>query len=293
MICIAAVSPVSHSPKVAVPSAARDIRPRPEAAPSEAMYQQWHETAWTAPTTPPVPGAAGSSRDPPLRHPQRASALPGAAPPGAAPPGTAPPGAAGSSQDTPLCPQVHAAAPPGAAPPGAAPPGAAPPGAAGSSQDTPLCPQVHAAAPPGAAPPGAAPPDAAPPGAAPLDEVFLQRILRAEGDTLLAMFRPLTAHSQLEVVQYMAMSNEWETVLDLVERFDTICAEQAGLLSMAAVMAWRCSPLEICVSVFGCCLLFVQLQHLASISPLPRHYLFISPLFSQYLTIISPLTIIN
>ena len=257
MICIAAVSPVSHSPKVAVPSAARDIRPRPEAAPSEAMYQQWHETAWTAPTTPPVPGAAGSSRDPPLRHPQRASALPGAAPPGAAPPGTAPPGAAGSSQDTPLCPQVHAAAPPGAAPP------------------------------------GAAPPDAAPPGAAPLDEVFLQRILRAEGDTLLAMFRPLTAHSQLEVVQYMAMSNEWETVLDLVERFDTICAEQAGLLSMAAVMAWRCSPLEICVSVFGCCLLFVQLQHLASISPLPRHYLFISPLFSQYLTIISPLTIIN
>ena len=121
----------------------------------------------------------------------------------------------------------------------------------------------------------------------------MRAISTAQTDELVAMLRPMTALDQLSVVQWFAMSNDWETVPALVERFGAICAEQAGLLSMAAVMAWRCSPLEICVSVFGCCLLFVQLQHLASISPLPRHYLFISPLFSQYLTIISPLTIIN
>jgi hypothetical protein len=252
------------------------------------------------------PGAAGSSQDTPLCPQLHAAeppcaAPPGAAPPGAAPPGAAPPGAAGSSQDTPLCPQLQAAAPraeaevtpcplhrygvdaqescmgcknwcdemdrraaaalalASATPMAAAPAPSAPPGAA-----------LPGAAPPGAAPPGAAPPGAAPPGTAPLNMLAFST---AQADQLVGMLLPMTACDQLQVVQWFAMSNEWATVLDLVRRFGgTICAEQAGLLSMAAVMAWRCSPLEICVSVLGCCLLFVvQFQHLASISPLPRH----------------------
>ena len=177
-------------------------------------------------------------------------------------------GAAGSSRDPPLSPVQPASAPPGTAPPGAAPPGAAPPGAAG--------------------------PGLAPPGAAMLDMVA---IIHASPGELLAMLGLMPASDQLQVAQSFAMSNEWEIVDLLVKNFDAICGEQAGLLSMAAVMAWRCSPLEICVSVFGFCLLFVvQFQHLASIPPLSRHYLFISPLSHsispvlQYLTSISPLS---
>ena len=249
MICIAAVLPVSHSqnlPKVAAPCASRDFRLPPGAAPCAFREEVYKQWHETA-WAAPVGGAAGSSRDPPLSPVQPASA----------PPGTAPPGAAGSSPDPPLSPVQPASAPPGTAPPGAAPPGAAPPGAAG--------------------------PGLAPPGAAMLD---MMAITHASPGELLAMLGPMPASDQLQVAQSFAMSNEWEIVDLLVKNFDAICGEQAGLLSMAAVMAWRCSPLEICVSVFGFCLLFVvQFQHLASIPPLSRHYLFISPLSHQYYSI--------
>ena len=251
MICIAAVLPVSHSPKVAVPCPVHDIPLQPEAASSNAKYQQWHGTAWT---TPSVPRAAGSSSDPPLS-------------------GTAPPAAAG------LAPGAHLRC------------GhdmrslreecqvckdyvdykdeRALPGAAGHP--------LHASAPLGAAPPGAAP----------LDMLDMLAISMAEPDELLVMLLPMSASAQLKVAQSFAMSNEWQTVHLLVENFAPICEEQAGLLSMAAVMAWRCSPLEICVSVFGFCLLFVVQFHYLAVSHHSHHYLAVS---HHYLTIISPLS---
>jgi hypothetical protein len=113
----------------------------------------------------------------------------------------------------------------------------------------------------------------------------------ATPNVAVAILGPMTQSTRLMVAQHFAMSNDWNMVIRLVREYPAICEEQAGLLSMAAVMAWRPSPLRIGFSVFGICSLFVgswsvSRQYLASISPVSRQYLAsILPVSRQYLII--------
>jgi hypothetical protein len=245
----------------------------------------------------------------PVSHSPKAS---GAASGGAA---TAAPAAAAAPPGLPprAAPSAAAAAPPPGPPglpPRAAPSAAAaapPPGAAQAEAPTPGA--AHAAQ-AEAPPPGAAhvaeaeaQAEAPTPGAAHAAEAEAEAHaaqvnmlpLQFQGETqehVVWRLREMKSQDQLAVVQReFAMANDWAMVLLLAKTYPNICAEEAGLLSMAAVMAWRRSPLEICFNVMFSafvCYFSVPGQYLASVSPVLISSVSLGD--SRVLTVSSPIS---
>ena len=198
------------------------------------------------------------------------------------------------------------APPPGAA--HAAQAEAPPPGAAHAAQaEAPPPGAAHAAQaqapPPGAAHVAEAQAEAPTPGAAHAAEAEAEAHaaqvnmlpLQFQGETqehVVWRLREMKSQDQLAVVQReFAMANDWAMVLLLVETYPNICAEEAGLLSMAAVMAWRRSPLEICFNVMFSafvCYFSVPGQYLASVSPVLISSVSLGD--SRVLTVSSPIS---
>ena len=119
--------------------------------------------------------------------------------------------------------------------------------------------------------------------------------LQFQGETqehVVWRLREMKSQDQLAVVQReFAMANDWAMVLLLAKTYPNICAEEAGLLSMAAVMAWRRSPLEICFNVMFSafvCYFSVPGQYLASVSPVLISSVSLGD--SRVLTVSSPIS---
>ena len=204
-----------------------------------------------------------------------------------------------------------AAAPAPSAAPASAPVAQAeapPPGAAHAAQaEAPPPGAAHAAqaqaSPPGAAHVAEAQAEAPTPGAAHAAEAEAEAHaaqvnmlpLHFQGETqehVVWRLREMKSQDQLAVVQReFAMANDWAMVLLLVETYPNICAEEAGLLSMTAVMAWRRSPLEICFNVMFSafvCYFSVPGQYLASVSPVLISSVSLGD--SRVLTVSSPIS---